>query len=85
MVCRKRWILFWVASKQPFDLYRHERWRYAAQLRLGPLFTQQRFSLSVSYRFGELKASVRKAERTISNDDLKGGGSRGGSGGESSN
>ena len=34
----------------------------------------QRFSLSISYRIGELKASVKKAERTISNDDVKGGG-----------
>lgn len=32
----------------------------------------QRFNLSISYRIGELKASVRKAERTISNDDVKG-------------
>ena len=39
----------------------------------------QRFSLSISYRIGELKASVRKAERTISNDDVKGGGSSNGS------
>jgi len=38
----------------------------------------QRFSLSISYRIGELKASVRKAERTISNDDVKGGGSNSG-------
>ncbi len=38
---------------------------------------QQRFSLSISYRIGELKASVRKAERSISNDDVKGGGSSG--------
>ena len=35
----------------------------------------QRFNLSISYRIGELKASVKKAERTISNDDVKGGGS----------
>ena len=35
----------------------------------------QSFSLSISYRIGELKASVRKAERSISNDDVKGGGS----------
>ena len=42
----------------------------------------QRFSLSISYRIGELKASVRKAERSISNDDVKGGGSN--SGGENS-
>ena len=34
----------------------------------------QRFSLNVSYRIGELKTGVRKAERTISNDDVKGGG-----------
>ena len=34
----------------------------------------QRFSLSISYRIGELKASVKKAERSISNDDVKGGG-----------
>ena len=38
----------------------------------------QRFSLSISYRIGELKASVKKAERTITNDDVKGGGNSGG-------
>ena len=38
----------------------------------------QRFSLSISYRIGELKASVRKAERSISNDDVKGGGNNSG-------
>ena len=38
----------------------------------------QRFSLSISYRIGELKASVKKAERTISNDDVKGSGNSGG-------
>lgn len=38
----------------------------------------QSFSLSISYRIGELKASVRKAERSISNDDVKGGGNSGG-------
>jgi outer membrane receptor protein involved in Fe transport len=44
----------------------------------------QRFSLTVSYRIGELKASVRKAERSISNDDVKsGGGNSGGSQGGS--
>ncbi|MDE6002374.1 MAG: hypothetical protein K2G76_02630, partial [Prevotella sp.] len=42
-------------------------------------YQQQRFSLNVSYRFGELRASVRKAERTISNTDVKGGGSSSGS------
>ena len=39
----------------------------------------QRFSLTVSYRIGELKASVRKAERSISNDDVKSGGGNSGS------
>lgn len=41
---------------------------------------RQLFSVgvSVSYRIGELKAGVRKAERTISNDDTKGGGGNGG-------
>ena len=42
---------------------------------------QQRFTLSISYRIGELKASVKKAERSISNDDVKGGGNNGGSSG----
>lgn len=32
------------------------------------------FGVSVSYRIGELKASVKKAARSISNDDVKGGG-----------
>ena len=34
-------------------------------------YTRQRFGVSVSYRIGELKASVKKAARTISNDDVK--------------
>lgn len=43
-------------------------------------YTRQRFGVSVSYRIGELKASVKKAARTISNDDVKGGGGEGGGG-----
>lgn len=41
------------------------------------------YGLSVSYRIGELKASVKKAARSIENSDVKGGegGSTGGSGG----
>jgi len=34
-------------------------------------------SFSVSYRLGSLKASVKKAARTIENDDVKGGGNGG--------
>lgn len=41
-------------------------------------YNQQRFGISVSFRIGELKASVKKAERTISNDDVKEGGQQGG-------
>lgn len=33
----------------------------------------RQFAVSVSYRFGSLKASVKKAERTIENDDVVGG------------
>ena len=43
---------------------------------------RQRFGVSVSYRIGELKASVKKAARTISNDDVKSGGGDSVGGGE---
>lgn len=36
------------------------------------------FGISVSYRLGELKASVKKAARSINNDDVKGGGGNSG-------
>lgn len=44
-------------------------------------YPQMRFGFSVSYRIGELKASVKKAARTITNDDVKSGGSSSGAGG----
>ncbi|HJF91289.1 MAG TPA: TonB-dependent receptor [Mediterranea massiliensis] len=44
-------------------------------------YPQMRFGFSVSYRIGELKASVKKAARTITNDDVKSGGSSTGAGG----
>jgi len=47
-------------------------------------YSRQRFGVSISYRIGELKASVKKAARTISNDDVKGG-EGGGGGGEGGN
>ena len=40
-------------------------------------YSRQRFGISVSYRIGELKASVKKAARSISNEDVKGGGEGG--------
>lgn len=43
---------------------------------------QQSFGLNISWRFGELKAQVKKAARSINNDDVKSGGSgNSGSGG----
>ena len=45
-------------------------------------YTRQRFGVCISYRIGELKASVKKAARTISNDDVKSSGGEGGGGGE---
>lgn len=44
-------------------------------------YPSRRFGFSVSYRIGELKASVKKAARTIDNNDVKGGGGGGNAGG----
>lgn len=41
-------------------------------------FSRRRYGVSVSYRIGELRAQVKKAARTISNDDVKSGGESGG-------
>lgn len=38
----------------------------------------QSFRLSISYRFGELKDQIKKVEKTIQNDDVIGGGNKGG-------
>lgn len=47
-------------------------------------YPNRSFGMSISYRIGELRASVKKAARSISNDDVKGGGSgaQGGGGAE---
>lgn len=44
--------------------------------------TSREFNLSVSYRFGTMKGSIKKVKRGISNDDMKGGEQGGGGGGE---
>ena len=44
-------------------------------------FSRMRYGCSVSYRIGELKASVKKVARSMNNDDVKGGGDN--TGGES--
>ena len=41
-------------------------------------WTQRMFSLSVSYRFGSLRANVKKTDKTIDNNDVVGGASVGG-------
>jgi len=41
-------------------------------------YNVQSFGLSVSYRFGELKDQIKKVKQSITNDDVKGGGSQGG-------
>ncbi len=40
-------------------------------------FSQRSFNLSISYRFGSLKARVKKTDKTIENDDVVGGSSAG--------
>ena len=40
-------------------------------------YPNRSFGMSISYRIGELKASVKKAVRSINNDDVKGGGEGG--------
>ena len=59
----------YLESNMEDNLFRSDNWSK---------INVQRFALSISYRIGELKASVRKAERSISNDDVKGGGNNGG-------
>ena len=60
----------YLESNMEDNLFRSDNWSK---------INVQRFALSISYRIGELKASVRKAERSISNDDVKGSGNNSGS------
>ncbi|MBO4814946.1 MAG: outer membrane beta-barrel protein [Muribaculaceae bacterium] len=45
-------------------------------------FDQRQFTFSISYRFGSLKAQVKKADKTIENNDVVGGSSQGGTQGQ---
>lgn len=53
-----------------------------------PNFTQtstyysmrRQFNINVSYKFGQMKGEIKKARRTINNDDLKAGGESTGTG-----
>ena len=46
-------------------------------------YMQRSFSLSVSFRFGSLQTSVKRADKSIENDDLMSGGKSGGGGSSS--
>ncbi len=43
-------------------------------------YPSRNYGINISYRIGELKATVKKASRSIENDDVKGGGDSGGGG-----
>ena len=45
-------------------------------------FLSRGFRLSISYRFGSLKARVKQTDKTIQNDDLVGGSKQGGGQGQ---
>lgn len=45
-------------------------------------FDQRQITFSISYRFGSLKAQVKKADKTIENNDVVGGSSQGGTQGQ---
>ena len=72
-----------LSAQNPFAKYRS----YTRDIDQGDVtgwsrsrYIQRSFDISVSFRFGSLKASVKRANTTIQNDDLMGGGSGGGSG-----
>ena len=48
-------------------------------------FSQRYYGFNISWRFGELKAQVKKTARSINNDDVKSGGSGSGSGNQGGN
>ena len=70
-----------VYATNPFNKYKESKYTMAtagfSQVSWNK-YQQQSFGLNISFRMGELKASVKKTARTISNDDVKSGGSQGG-------
>lgn len=68
-----------ISAESPFikersSTYRIVRGDYTGYER--PVMYPQRFGIGLSWSFGKLKASVKKAERSIQNDDLVGGGKK---------
>lgn len=73
-----------VSANNPFEKYRTRKTTYTgssfSSYNESKILTRS-FSFAISYRFGKMGAMVKKAQRGISNDDVKGGGSKGGNGG----
>ncbi|MDE6716313.1 MAG: outer membrane beta-barrel protein, partial [Muribaculaceae bacterium] len=73
-----------VSTSSPFPI-----WRRMSYYNEAPSYSStnewssysSKLSVSVSYRFGSLNAYVKKARKSISNDDLQGGGGGGSQGG----
>ena len=60
----------------------HETLTETFRLQSKSKYSAMNFGCSVSWRFGDLKAQVKKTERSIQNDDVKAGGSNASSGSE---
>ncbi|MDD4970407.1 MAG: TonB-dependent receptor [Paludibacter sp.] len=74
-----------INARNPFnETTKYASVRQTADYRLNnsTTYAVRTFGLSVSYRFGELKNQIKKVERTITNDDVKGGGGQSGGGGQ---
>jgi hypothetical protein len=61
-----------------YQTYTNETFDEAFTMKSSNYSPNRRFGVSISYRIGELKASVKKAARSINNDDEKGAGDSGG-------
>ncbi|MDR1544834.1 MAG: TonB-dependent receptor [Prevotellaceae bacterium] len=75
-----------INASNPFEKYRTWKWSsWEKDIYLNTGRSKQlsrEFRLSLSFRFGEMKAQIKKAERGISNDDVKSGGGQSGQGGQ---
>ena len=68
-----------ISAESPFIKERSSTYRIVQGDYTGyerPVMKPQRFGIGFSWSFGKLKASVKKAERSIQNDDLVGGGKK---------
>ncbi len=80
----KRTLQVSLSASSPFPAHRTSHWNSVT-----PTFTnegrsysyQSSYSVSLRWRFGKANVSVKKANRSVSNDDLSSGGNKGGSSG----